>query len=309
MILQQFPDLGWLKTQINQRFANKRGWGNLQLETDGFPSVIIHANTRHAFRPDVMGPISIFATIKGSSVCSVDGRRMQVTEDTYCISNRQQNYTLEINSSQPVETLNIHIGEHFGDKVLQGFTKPSADLLNNADTTAINPVDFYNKLYRKDDQFNNLVKKLLLLQNGFNKMRFEETLAQLLMHLLQQHKDVLKDIAGMPPVKSGVKAELYKRISVATDYIHAGFMQNIQLDDIAAAACLSKFHFLRLFKQLYKTSPYQYIQQLRMEKALHQLAAGESVQDVALLLGYENSNSLSRIIKQRTGLYPTQLAN
>jgi len=308
MILQQFPDLGWLKTKISQRFADRRGPGNLQLETDGFPSVIIHATTRQAYRPDVLGPISLFATIKGNTICTVDGRRMVVTEDTYCISNRQQNYTLEITGSEPVETFNIHIGEHFSEKVLQGFTKAPLALLDNVNDAAVPPVDFYNKLYRKDEQFNNMVKKLLL-QNGFNKMQFEETLAQLMMYLLQQHKNVLKDIAEMPPVKAAVKAELYKRVSLAADYIHACYLQNIQLEDIAASACLSKFHFLRLFKQVYKTSPYQYIQQLRTEKALQQLAAGESVQDIALLLGYENSNSLSRIFKQRTGLYPTQYRN
>ena len=248
--------------------------------------------------------------MQGNSTCTFNGRRLQVTEDTYCISNRQQDYTLEINSRQTVETFNIHIGEYFGEKVLQAVIQRPEALLSNVNNTSVTPVDFYNKLYRKDGQLNNIIHKLTLLQqDSFNTMLFEETLAQLLIHLLQQHNNILADIAKMPAVKASVKAELYKRVSMGADYIHAYYMQNIQLEDIAAEACFSKFHFLRLFKQVYNASPFQYIQQLRMEKARHKLATGESVQDIAALLGYENSNSLSRIFKRRTGVYPTQYKN
>lgn len=311
MILQEFPNLVWLKQQIGQRFASMRGPGNLQLETDGFPSVIIHTKTKQAYRPDVMGPVSLFVNLQGSSVCTVDGRRMQVTEDVYCISNNHQNYTLEINNEKPAETFNIHIGEHFAEKLLQGYANSSRTLLQDINST-VAPVNFYNRLYKKDTQFNTYIQKLLQLQSDevLNKMLFEETLAQLTLYMLQQHKNILADIEKMPPVKAAVKAELYARISVAADYIHACYTQNLQLEDIAAAACLSKFHFLRLFKQVYKMSPYQYIQQLRMEKAQHYLTeTNESIYNIAELLGYENSNSFSRIFKQRTGLYPTQYRN
>jgi AraC family transcriptional regulator len=312
MILQQFPELEWLKAQISQRFANRRGPGDLRLESDGFPSVIIHTKVKRTYRPDITGPISLFLNLKGSSVTHIDRRRMVIDDDNYTISNRQQAYTLEIAADEPVETFNIHIGEHFSEKILQGYKRPSATLLDNEMDSPGTPVDFYNKLYRRDAQFNALVAKLLLLQENdvFDKMLFEETLTRVVMYLLQQHKNILAGIAGMPPVKASVKGELYRRISSAADYMHACYMQNIQLDDIAAAACLSKFHFLRLFKHIYKMSPYQFIQQLRIEKARHYLAAtNESVHSIAELLGYENSNSFSRVFKQRTGFYPSQYRN
>jgi len=310
MVINQFPQLGWLKTQISQGFANRVGPANQRLETDGFPSVIINAKTKLAVRPDVKGPISIFTNVSGNSVCTVDGRRMQVTEDVYCLTNRQQYYTLEIDSNQPVETCNIHVGERFSEQVFRGFTHGAVQLLDNMDELPVAGVNFYSKLYRRNEAFNLLTAKLVRLQgNNFNKLQFDETMAALLLHLLQQHNNVQAAIAKLPPVKAAVKAELYKRLSLATDYIHAAYMGNIELDDIAAAACLSKFHFMRLFKQVNGVSPYQYIQQLRMDKAMQRITAGESVQQVADLLGYENANSLSRIFKQRTGQYPTRYKN
>ena len=60
MILHEFPNLGWLKSQIARNFDNCRGWGNYTLDRDGFPSVIIHTTTRECFRPNVKGPFSFF---------------------------------------------------------------------------------------------------------------------------------------------------------------------------------------------------------------------------------------------------------
>jgi len=309
VILHQFPQLQWLKQQVKQNFADRRGPGNLRLETGGFPSVIINTKTAQAYRPDITGPVSLFLNLQGSSQVTVDGRRMQVTEDTYCISNRRQDYTLEINSDKPVETFNIHIGEHFTERLLQAHTQSPVTLLDNMNEAANAPVNFYNKLYRKDAHFNGLVQALMRLQpaNVFNKMQFEEALARLMAYLLQEHQQVLTAIAQVPVAKAAVKEELYKRISIAADYMHACYMQNIQLEDIAAAACLSKFHFLRLFRQVYKISPYQYIQNLRLAKACEHLSASQAaINDIAFMLGYENSNSFSRIFHQRMGVYPSQ---
>lgn len=310
MVLNQFPQLSWLKAQIIQGFADRRGPGNQLLETDGFPSVIINTKTKLAVRPGVKGPVSIFTNVSGTGFCTAEGRRMQVTDDVYCLTNSQQVYTLEIDSRQPVETSNIHIGERFTEQVLRGYTKAAGQLLDNADEAAVAALNFYNQLYRKDEAFKLLAAKLLRLQgDNFNKMLFDETMAALLVYLLKQHNGLQAAVAKLPPVKTAVKQELYKRLSLATDYIHAGYMQNIQLDDIAAAACLSKFHFMRLFKQVHGVSPYQYIQQLRLNKAMQCLAAGQSVQQVAGALGYNNPNSLSRIVKQRTGQYPSHYKN
>ena len=91
------------------------------------------------------------------------------------------------------------------------------------------------------------------------------------------------------------------------DVLRSGFCGEISLDQLAAEACISKYHFLRLFRSVYGLSPYQYIQHLRLEKARVLLANSIiSVTDLAGLLGFDNSQSFSRLFYQRVGLYPTQ---
>jgi AraC family transcriptional regulator len=108
-------------------------------------------------------------------------------------------------------------------------------------------------------------------------------------------------------VRLATRVELYKRLSRAMDIIRSGFCGDISLDQLAAEACLSKYHFLRLFRLAYGLSPYQYIQQLRIEKARALLADSViAINDLADQLGFDNSQSFSRLFYQRMGVYPTQ---
>jgi AraC family transcriptional regulator len=91
------------------------------------------------------------------------------------------------------------------------------------------------------------------------------------------------------------------------DVLRSGFCGEVSLDQLAVEACLSKYHFLRLFRAAYGLSPYQYIQHLRIEKAKILLAGSTiSIMDLAELLGFDNSQSFSRLFFQKMSLYPTQ---
>ncbi|HYE55727.1 MAG TPA: helix-turn-helix transcriptional regulator [Chitinophagaceae bacterium] len=233
----------------------------------------------------------------------------EIGEDFYFISNRFQPYTLSINSNKPVETFNIHIGEQFSEGVLAALIQPADKLLNNGPQAQVPTVAFYNRLCRKDERFMQLVKALreCSLADSLRQMAFEERMEALLVYLLHQHRNVLRQTESLPATKSSTRIELYRRLSIAVDNIHSCTDHNPNLDELAASACLSKFHFLRLFRQAYGRSPYQYMQELRLEKARKLLQnPSVPVHEIALVLGFDNSNSFSRLFRQRTGLYPSQ---
>lgn len=310
MILHEFPDLTWLKSQIAERFSNRLGWKNLPLDTEGFPSVIIHTKTKECFRPDVKGPFSFFLNISGNSFCSVDRQTTRIDEDYYFVSNRSQLYTLQVEeNSYATETFNIHFGDFFSESVLNSLVTPAHRILDAGTEKQLSPVSFFNQLHRRDATFNKLVNSILTSykESGFNKLRFEEQLTSLLSYHLQQQEHIAQIMNNLSPVRKATRVELYKRLSRAMDVLRSGFCGEVNLDQLAAEACLSKYHFLRLFRTAYGVSPYQYIQQLRIEKARELLADSVmSVTDLSGLLGFENSQSFSRLFFQKTGFYPTQ---
>jgi AraC family transcriptional regulator len=310
MILREFPDLTWLKSQITQGFSNRLGWGNLPLDTDGFPSVVIRTRVRECFRPDIEGPFSFFLNIRGNSRCIVGGQATLIDEDNYFVTNRSQLYTLQVGeNSAGTETFNVHFGEFLSESVLHSLVTPADKILDAGTEKQLTPVRFFNQLHRRDAIFNTLVRSILLSheESGHDKLRFTEQLTSLLTYHLQQHHHIAKIIDNLPPVRTATRVELYRRLSRAMDVIRSGFCGQISLEQLAAEACLSKYHFLRLFRSAFGLSPFQYIQHLRIEKAKRLLTGSPvAVMDLAEQLGFDNAQSFSRLFFQRTGLYPTQ---
>lgn len=310
MILYEFPHLTWLKSQIAQGFSNRLGWGNLPLDREGFPSVVIQTKVRECFRPDIKGPFSFFLNIRGNSFCSIDRQTTHIDEDSYFVSNHSQIYTLHIEeNSGDTETFNIHFGEFFSKSVLNSLITPADNILDAGTEKQVTPVLFFNQLHHRDATFNGLIRAIQTSHKemGPNRLRFEEQLTSLLTYHLQQHHHIARIINNLPPVRKATRVELYKRLSRAMDVLRSGFCGEMSLDQLAMEASLSKYHFLRLFRAAYGLSPYQYIQHLRIEKARVLLTdPALSIVDLAGLLGFDNSQSFSRLFFQRMGLYPTQ---
>jgi AraC-like DNA-binding protein len=103
------------------------------------------------------------------------------------------------------------------------------------------------------------------------------------------------------------KVYLYKRIVQAKLFMDQHFASEIDLDNIADEACFSKFHFLRLFKSVYRRSPHQYLIQVRIENAKRLLEQNHSVKDTCYEVGFDSVTSFStlfrRLVKQSPSVY------
>ncbi|RYY94659.1 MAG: AraC family transcriptional regulator [Chitinophagaceae bacterium] len=307
MIHHAFPDLDWLKRRIDEGFRSRKGWQDIPLDTDGFPSVVINSTVREAWRPDIAGPVSLFLNLRGRSRCGVEGRLQEVPEDFFFLSNRDQPYTLAIDSSQPVETFNIHIGEAFSEGVLSALLTPADSILHNGTGQKAVAVTFQNRLYRRDAAFEELLRKLRAADapSGLNRPLFEEALTGLLHYLLARHREALEQLHRLPALKNSTRVEIYKRLSASLDYLHA--TGDADGSTLAQIACLSRFHYLRLFGQAYGCTPYRYAQGLRLQKACDLLRHSNlSVADIGYALGFENPQSFSRLFAQRHRVYPAQ---
>lgn len=103
---------------------------------------------------------------------------------------------------------------------------------------------------------------------------------------------------------------LYKRIVQSKLFIDIHFAEKIDTDNISDEAYFSKFHFIRLFKQIYNKTPHQYLTSVRLDKAKELLKNGATVSDVCVLVGFESVGSFSVLFKNTFGSSPTTfLAN
>ena len=91
-------------------------------------------------------------------------------------------------------------------------------------------------------------------------------------------------------------------------YIEQELDTPLPLATLAAQAALSPFHFHRQFRALFGVSVHQYVQLLRLKRASYQLAfrTEQSITEIGLACGYQNSESFSRVFRQWQGQSPTE---
>ena len=93
-------------------------------------------------------------------------------------------------------------------------------------------------------------------------------------------------------------------VRTVADYIKVNYMRHLRVADIAAALNLNSRYLSRLFKTQRGITIQEYILTCRVKQAKSLLAHGMSVAETALLVGYEDPFTFSKMFKRQTGLSP-----
>jgi AraC-like DNA-binding protein len=103
--------------------------------------------------------------------------------------------------------------------------------------------------------------------------------------------------------------DIYQRIAAAKIFIDSNYQESIDLEQVSKQAFLSRFHFHRLFRQVYRRTPHQYITQKRIDKAKDLLAHNMPVGEVCNEVGFESIGSFSVLFKKEIGFAPQYYRN
>lgn len=104
-----------------------------------------------------------------------------------------------------------------------------------------------------------------------------------------------------PSLKGGLAPHLRRRIG---EYIEAHLDTPLRLDQLAAMANLSAFHFQRMFRASHGASPQGWIQRRRLERAQVLLRGSTPVVRIATACGFSSQSHLTRAFKIATGSTP-----
>jgi AraC-like DNA-binding protein len=97
---------------------------------------------------------------------------------------------------------------------------------------------------------------------------------------------------------------IYRRIVQAKLFMDQHYDTGLRLEAVAARACLSKFHFIRLFKTIYGRTPNQYLIAVRIEKAKELLQHGESIENACWQVGFQSPGSFKTLFKRTERISP-----
>jgi len=173
--------------------------------------------------------------------------------------------------------------------------------------------EYYNIIYKKYgpviDMGNNTsildsINKIMYLLSE-SDMQFEVKASNIIVNMLT---DVMLTYPDSQ-INSNQKNNNIHADAVI-EFIEDNYSNSISLEDMASAACSSKFHFCRNFKKITGYSPYEYLVKFRINKAKSLLEITDiSIEEIAGIVGFESTSNFIQTFKRLEDLTPLKYRN
>lgn len=266
----------------------------------------LHAKSKQ-FYWEGNGQLSIKTFSNGKAHYRTSKGFFAVEESRYLLLN-EGDYTISIDENREVESFCIFFKDGFAAEILNSLRESNNRLLSDPFRDKSN-IGFFEKTYDTSKTLRSQIikfkEKIPILEN--DPVGYEEQFHKLMQIILFEHFDAWKEVESLSAIRNSTKEELYRRISIAHEYIRAYYDRPIILNEIAQVACLSTNHLLRTYSQIYGKTPHQHISEFRIQKAKKLLTQLDfNMTEITFELGLQNPVSFSKMFKQHVGISPIE---
>ncbi len=276
----------------------------------GRESAVISARVRRVEYPEYRQLLSIKAAFGGAEDYFLDGRRVSVDDDTFAIINAGRAYGSRIESTWPVHSFSIFFEPVLVEQAWTSLAATADAQLDDHLARVGGSCEFAERLYEHDRLVSPVLRHIRsAVDAGLDDANWlDEQLRFLLARMLRLQHRHLRVEAAIPSSRPATRRELLRRLNRGVDFIHARYRDPIALKDIAAAAHLSPFHFLRTFKSVYRLTPSIYLNRKRAAAALRLLQESDwTMTAIAEQVGFGSRTSLFRHLRAEYAVMPQQL--
>lgn len=133
-----------------------------------------------------------------------------------------------------------------------------------------------------------------------------EVMMTLAENLVKDHYKMYQSYQSLSFKKEETNNRIFDFMLDAKNFIDTHFLSDISIENISQEAKLSPYHFIRLFKKLFKTTPYQYMMEKRLELAKEMILQQHSIADVCLHTGFADHASFSKAFKAKYQISPSK---
>jgi len=279
------------------------------LESEIPNSVIYESSELPYHYPNHPTPYLFLANFKNSGNYRVNNRPISANHHFYYFLNEGDGLEIDFRRNKGFETLIVLFNNQFIKEVFNYRGQNLDSLLANNDKSNLRdlqlpsiPFTYTKKVFECVEA----IRKDAISGIGGSDNLFLE----LLDELLTSANDLSGGIEKINAKKKSTREELYRRVLIARMYMEDNLSSPLSIEHIAKEACLNKFHFLKSFKEMYGTTPYQHLTKLRMERSEILLKSGKfTVKEVCWMIGFESQGSFTNLFKRYYGRLPSQLSD
>lgn len=227
----------------------------------------------------------------GEVLLGVGNRKLKVFGQSMGIIHPYESLTYVLDSDVNIQVLNLHFSIETFHQLTDNLTRNHAQLLDapwefKKDYPFLNQLYFYKNIHRK---------KL----TDFSVLNHDEYLLNVTDVLLQLCDESYNSSKKISFLKQSTRNELLKRVSRARDIIYSNYNDpELTIDYLCQEVSMSKFHFIRVFKQVYSYTLHKLIQQIRVKRAVEYLKnSSMSMREIALNVGFQETNSIYPLLR------------
>lgn len=246
----------------------------------------------------------------GYQYYQIGSKERVLNSDNFLVVNEGEVFENNLDQEQKAEGLILAFNPNFIKYYLYFINHNTEELLDNPFEKVYGSLYFYNNSYQKSQRLNSLLWQTMIdIKNGRkDPLYYQQMFLNILEELIQIENELKLRLSKIRALKKSTREELYIRLSNAKDYIDANLDDKLSLEKIARISCLSPFHFLRSFADLYEKTPYQYILQQRLKKANYNIRhTGKDIYNIMSESGFENKRTFQRAFQKSYGISANSL--
>lgn len=255
----------------------------------------------------VFSGLGVKYVASGEEIYYANQKKYIVKEGEYIIGNDFTNSFVTIDQKEDVHGLCIDISPQIIHEVADYHALESENLKE----FLLSDQFFVNRYNAKNTSLGYSLQEInqkISSGNLINDIQQNELFYSLAESIITDQRFVLNHLSKMSFKKLITNEEVFRSLLMAKSLIDEHLLENLSLETISQTAGISKYHFIRLFKNTFEISPYQYQKRMRLEFAKHQLLEGKELLDVAISIGYADLPTFSKAFKQVFGIAPSLLS-
>lgn len=301
-----------------QHTIHKRGgqiyWRAEHGEMEGIDNGFAFFTSRNLLGEDQKTRFSVRFGLEGTQEYHIENTQLKVNHNQFLVMNEGVEYTVNACDDEDVTMLAFCFNEDFVSDFIQFYRHSTPQLLEDHSLYRLekNKVTFPLHTLQVNGHVNRLISRIVYAKTRLNDEEVDDySIFNLILESVFADCNALSQFfSEQEIVKESTKVELFKRLSIARDYMQAHFAHDVNLNELSRVACLSPYHFHRAFKKTFGITPKKYVTGLRIERAKWLLInKSMSVQMVCHEVGFRDVSSFTRLFAGYTGMTPSIFRN